>query len=109
MVGGIELSANGQKFAWSIADYLTSLERGVSELLKDKAARAKPPQTVAQGHRKHLMNARPPPCRLRRRVLRNQPGREAFVPNSPREVGTVTSVSTGIARSPACRALALRN
>ena len=37
LVGGIELSANGQKFAWSISDYLTSLEHGVDELLKDAA------------------------------------------------------------------------
>lgn len=36
LVGGIELSAKGQKIAWSIADYLTSLEQGVGELLKDK-------------------------------------------------------------------------
>lgn len=33
LIGGIELSANGQKVAWSIADYLTSLEKGVGELL----------------------------------------------------------------------------
>jgi F-type H+-transporting ATPase subunit b len=37
LVGGIELSAHGQKFAWSIADYLASLERGVNELLKPDA------------------------------------------------------------------------
>ena len=36
LVGGIELTANGQKVAWSIADYLTSLEKGVGELLKEK-------------------------------------------------------------------------
>jgi F-type H+-transporting ATPase subunit b len=45
LVSGIELSTNGQKMAWSIADYLTSLEESVSELLKDKGkpeARAKP-------------------------------------------------------------------
>jgi len=36
LVGGIELSANGQKVAWSIADYLFSLEQGVDELLKEK-------------------------------------------------------------------------
>ena len=36
LVSGIELSANGQKLAWSIADYLTSLEKGVGELLKDR-------------------------------------------------------------------------
>jgi len=34
LVSGIELTTNGQKVAWSIADYLASLERGVAELLK---------------------------------------------------------------------------
>jgi len=37
LISGIELTtANGQKVAWSIADYLTSLEKGVGELLKEK-------------------------------------------------------------------------
>lgn len=36
LVSGIELTANGQRVAWSIADYLGSLEMGVHELLKDK-------------------------------------------------------------------------
>ena len=36
LVCGIELTANGQKVAWSIADYLASLEKGVEELLKEK-------------------------------------------------------------------------
>ncbi len=36
LVSGIELSSNGQKVGWSIADYLTSLEKGVGELLKEK-------------------------------------------------------------------------
>jgi F-type H+-transporting ATPase subunit b len=35
-ISGIELTANGQKVAWSIADYLTSLEKGVGELLKQQ-------------------------------------------------------------------------
>jgi F-type H+-transporting ATPase subunit b len=35
VISGIELTANGQKVAWSIADYLTSLEKGVDELLKE--------------------------------------------------------------------------
>ena len=34
IVSGIELNVSGQKLAWSIADYLTSLETGVGELLK---------------------------------------------------------------------------
>ena len=36
LVSGIELTANGQKVAWSIADYLASLEKGVGELLKQQ-------------------------------------------------------------------------
>jgi len=37
LISGIELSTNGQKIAWSIADYLGSLEKGVADLLKEKA------------------------------------------------------------------------
>ncbi len=29
LISGIEFTTNGQKIAWSIADYLASLERGV--------------------------------------------------------------------------------
>lgn len=36
LVSGIELTANGQKVAWSITNYLASLESGVGELLKAK-------------------------------------------------------------------------
>ena len=45
LVSGIELTTNGQKIAWSISDYLASLEKGVGELLKEKdkpEARPKP-------------------------------------------------------------------
>ena len=34
LISGIELSANGQKVAWSISDYLVSMEKSVAELLK---------------------------------------------------------------------------
>ena len=44
LISGIELSTNGQKVAWSIADYLASLEKGVGELLKEKD---KPEATTA--------------------------------------------------------------
>jgi F-type H+-transporting ATPase subunit b len=37
LICGIELATNGQKVAWSIADYLLSLEQGVDELLQHKA------------------------------------------------------------------------
>jgi F-type H+-transporting ATPase subunit b len=36
LVSGIDLSTNGLKVGWSIADYLASLEEGVGELLKEK-------------------------------------------------------------------------
>ena len=45
LISGIELTTNGQKVAWSLADYLASLEKGVGELLKEKdksEAKAKP-------------------------------------------------------------------
>ncbi len=45
-VCGIELSANGKKLGWSMADYLASLERAVGELLKesDKSEAEAPPK-----------------------------------------------------------------
>lgn len=43
IVSGIEFSAGGQKVAWSIADYLTSLQHGVDELLEKPAAPEKAP------------------------------------------------------------------
>jgi F-type H+-transporting ATPase subunit b len=53
LVSGIELTANGQKVAWSIADYLSSLEKGVAGLLKEKEqaevqAQAKKPSVLTQ-------------------------------------------------------------
>lgn len=47
LVGGIELRTNGQKVAWSIAEYLSSLQRGVSELLKVQAEPERAPDTAA--------------------------------------------------------------
>jgi F-type H+-transporting ATPase subunit b len=36
LVSGIELATNGLKVGWNIAEYLTSLEAGVGELLREK-------------------------------------------------------------------------
>lgn len=36
LISGIEFVTNGYKVAWSIADYLTRLENGVEELLKER-------------------------------------------------------------------------
>lgn len=43
LVGGVELSANGQKMAWSIDDYLKSLEKGVGEIIKQQEPPAPKP------------------------------------------------------------------
>jgi F-type H+-transporting ATPase subunit b len=44
LISGIELVSNGQKMAWSIADYLTAMEKGISEVLDGKGdADALPP------------------------------------------------------------------
>ena len=66
LVSGIELTANGQKVAWSIADYLASLEKGVDELLKEKdKPEAKPevePKPGAQAEPKREAKAEPKPA-----------------------------------------------
>lgn len=38
LISGIQFTTHGQQIAWSIADYLASLGRGLDELLKHKAA-----------------------------------------------------------------------
>lgn len=53
LVGGIEVLVNGQKLAWSIADYLESLESGVGELLSEQAkpeAKEKPKRKTRSTH-----------------------------------------------------------
>jgi F-type H+-transporting ATPase subunit b len=50
LVSGIELTTNGQKVAWSIADYLASLEKGVDELLKEKDKPEAAPEANAETH-----------------------------------------------------------
>ena len=48
LVSGIELTTNGQKVAWSIAEYLASLEKGVGELLKEQSNRQAKPEAKAE-------------------------------------------------------------
>jgi F-type H+-transporting ATPase subunit b len=61
LVSGIELTANGQKVAWSIADYLTSLEKGVGELLKqhDKPEPKATPKLEAKAAPQPAAEAKP--------------------------------------------------
>jgi len=55
LVSGIELTTDGQKVGWSIAEYLASLEKGVGELLKekDKAAVGQETETEAKAKAEH--------------------------------------------------------
>ena len=53
LVGGIELAANGQKIAWSISDYLASLEETIGELA------AGPGATESQGSKGPKKGAEP--------------------------------------------------
>jgi F-type H+-transporting ATPase subunit b len=45
LIAGVELTGNGQKLAWSIRDYLASLQEGVDTLLSDPAL-AEPGQST---------------------------------------------------------------
>ena len=61
LVSGIELSANGQKVAWSIADYLATLEKSAGELLhKEEKAESKP-EPNAEVKPKPKAEAKPEP------------------------------------------------
>jgi len=55
LIGGIELTTNGQKVAWSIADYLVSLEKGVAELLKEKEQAEAQVQAQAQAKKPSVL------------------------------------------------------
>lgn len=48
LIAGIELSTDGHKVAWSIAEYLASLEEAVAELLKSQVEPAAVPETAAK-------------------------------------------------------------
>jgi F-type H+-transporting ATPase subunit b len=63
LISGIELTTKGQKMAWSIADYLASLEKGVDELLKktDEAATKAEPKAEPKTEPKPEVKAEPEP------------------------------------------------
>lgn len=49
LIGGIELTAQGQRIAWSIADYLRSLEQSVGELLRARDQPGAEPEPAESG------------------------------------------------------------
>ena len=120
LISGIELTTNGQRIAWSIANYLASLEKDVDELFKEKDKpeekadpKLKPKVTLSDRDAK---TASKPKNRARNAAqMITEPEslqsifdrtfsgirqvREAFAPQlTPREVGTITSIATGIAK-----------
>ncbi len=50
LVSGIELTTNGQKVAWSIADYLATLEKSAGELLHEDAKPESKPDANSKPH-----------------------------------------------------------
>ena len=58
LVSGIELSTNGQKVAWSIADYLAALEKSAGELLHEDAKPEPKPDAKVQARAKGRSQAR---------------------------------------------------
>jgi F-type H+-transporting ATPase subunit b len=52
LISGIELSASGHKVAWSIADYLATLEKSAGELLREDAKPETKPDAKALAVRK---------------------------------------------------------
>jgi len=57
LVGGIEFTTDGQKLAWSIADYLASLQNGVAQILNAKER----PDPKAASASKAQAEAKPEP------------------------------------------------
>jgi F-type H+-transporting ATPase subunit b len=65
LISGIELATNGLKVGWSIAEYLTSLQEGVGELLK---AEGRP---AAKGEPKPSAEAKPQPADVTQETARS--------------------------------------
>jgi F-type H+-transporting ATPase subunit b len=56
LVSGIELTSNGHKVAWSIAEYLAALEKSVNELLKENNKHPAQQPSVSQPSRAEIKN-----------------------------------------------------
>jgi F-type H+-transporting ATPase subunit b len=61
LISGIELTTNGQKVAWSIADYLAALEKGVDELLKQQDKPEAKPKPEPESKPEVQAEAKPKP------------------------------------------------
>ena len=87
LISGIELTTNGQKIAWSIADYLASLEKGVDELLKEKNKPEEKAESEpqAQTEPKPQAQTEPKPQAKAEPKLKAAPKTEAKTASKPEE------------------------
>jgi F-type H+-transporting ATPase subunit b len=85
LVSGVELTTNGQKIAWSIADYLTSLGKGVDELLdeKDKPEAKTEPKPQEKAEPKPKAKAEPKPQPEKKAAPKTEP-KTASKPEEPK-------------------------
>jgi F-type H+-transporting ATPase subunit b len=83
LISGIEVTAKGQKVAWSIADYLTSLEKGVSELLKEKVKPEAKAEPKPEAKTKPKAEAKPPPAPEAKVETKAEPKAEAKAAPTP--------------------------
>jgi F-type H+-transporting ATPase subunit b len=91
LVSGIELSTNGHKIAWSIADYLATLEKSAGEILHNDARPiskpdAKPkPEPKAEAKPEPKAEAKNGPKTEARPELKSEPKNEPVpVPSAPK-------------------------
>lgn len=56
LVSGIELTTDGQKVAWSIADYLTSMQKSIDDLLKEQSRSKAKTEPQTKNNRSKLDN-----------------------------------------------------
>jgi F-type H+-transporting ATPase subunit b len=54
LISGIELTANGYKLAWSISEYISSLEKSISETIKEKTKTEPKKKTETKKKEKEL-------------------------------------------------------
>ena len=54
LISGIELTANGYKLAWSISEYMSSLEKSISETIKEKTKAEPKKKTETKKKEKEL-------------------------------------------------------
>jgi F-type H+-transporting ATPase subunit b len=91
LISGIELTSNGQKVAWSITDYLASMEKGVDELLNEEdkpeaKAKSKPEakaKSKPEAKAKHKSEAKPKPKAKAKHKSESKSKREAKAKSKP--------------------------